>query len=272
MKIKLIIIIGAIVLCICCKNNVKPTIQKEFLKSDWIIPDSSICFIEDSLMLLDIYPYDNNIRVNKYSISNDSLILQPDIIPYQGVDFKVIFKILELTKNRFKIQFISNSTNFFRLSKNRKLFFTRDTILRNNKIIKNFEFSSRRGLWDRTPMLDMRVGEDSILYLLNFRGNKRYKGVVEHKLTRIEFERINRKINRIELDSLNSDVGAPDAPYFSFLLKTKDSLTYEYSSCLCRGDIQKDLPDIFEYFYSLEWLLKFDKSKLDTLIHSRRME
>ncbi len=259
------IIVFAVVFCISCRNDIKPTIQKEFLKSDWIIPDTAFFFVEDSLALFNEIHFENFI-IYKITISNDSLFLHHIFSPYRREEYKVIFKILELTKNNFHLQFVSSSLTSFRLSPNQKLFFQRDTTIKNNIKIKNLEFSSSRGMEGSFPTLDMRINDDSTLYLMDYNGLDGERGLFQHKLSRVEFERINRKFNRINLDSLKLGHGAPDASFFTFLLNTKDSLTFKYSGCLCFYEFQKDLMDITKYLSRVKLLLKFEKSKLDTLL------
>ncbi len=146
MTTKSIIIVGFLFLCICCKNNVKPIIEMDYLKSDWIIRDTAFLNIEDSLILTDL-----NIRnlersiVYKYEISKDTLILRRKITRNATDDYKAKLRILKLTKSILQIQFVSFTVKKVEYKPNWIFLFKRDSVLKNNKEIKNFEFTSSNG-------------------------------------------------------------------------------------------------------------------------------
>lgn len=252
MKQITIIITISIISFLGCKNHSRPMIQMNSLKTDWIIKDSVCLFIEDSLLMTDLFEY-QDIYTYKFHIKNDSIMIKA-VYPYNiNRKFEAVFRINELTKNRLRIEFIKGTKGFFYTQPNKKFNFVRDSIRKNDKLIKQLEFSSTMCL-GRCTALDLKISEDSILYIRGYAYVK-YQGFYKHRLTSKEFDRINEKFNRIDLNSFYSKLSPPDASSFSFNIITDDSMIYK-----CNGLSNQDLYYFTRYLINLERLLEFSKA------------
>ncbi|NVO11844.1 MAG: hypothetical protein HXX16_17935 [Bacteroidales bacterium] len=263
MTIKTLIILSVIVFCISCKKDIKPTIQTEYLKSDWVISDSLCLYIEDSTVLTDISPFGYE-NVFKYFISGDSLILRRIMTPWKKSDFNAVFKILELSKDKLNLQFIRGHENVFPYSPNKNFYFINNRNRKNNKIIKYLEFSSSY-CFGHCPVIDLKIEQDSMLFIKCFRST-RSNGLFQHKLTKVEFDRINQKFNRINLDSFHLGSAPVDVQSYSFLIQTEDTLTLRCSgSSFSINKFDNNFSLFIYYLTNLDWLIELNKSNLDSL-------
>ena len=255
---KRIIIISSIVFCISCKNDVKPTIQKEFLKSDWIIADSLYLYVEDSLLMTNLHPY-QDFSIYNYTISNDSLTIRPILPSLEKASyFEATFKLLTLNTRSFKAQFVKCSKKYFPIKLNHTLNFIKDSISKNNVKIKNLEFSSS-SCFGSCPVIDLKISDDSVIYLRGYAFTK-HKGSFYHKLTRHEFERINRKFNKVNLNYFSLDTCPLDAPNYSIYIQTNDLKEYKCLGCF-KDTNSFDLIRFAVYLIKLDLLLDYNKSE-----------
>ncbi len=256
------IIIIAIISCYSCRNNEKYAINIEYLKTDWVVKDSTFMCIDDSLVVFLDY-YLDDIPIYKYTVSGDTLFLRPTRAHDQKEDYKATFKIIELTKSNFNIKLISSSIEQLHYRVGKSIFFLNDTLIKNSCNLNGMEFSST-SFWGMFPSVDMKITSDSILHYINYRNQK---VLYQHKLTTVEYKRIKQKLNKVDLNSLLSRPPAPDASFCSLMIKENDSIFFSKQSI--RESTDYNFYILLTHLTHLDKLIRLEKSKKTTLdIHS----
>ena len=221
---KRLIIISSIFLCFCCKSKITP-INQDYIKNNWIIPDSALAYIEDTVIIT-MNQYCDRIYTYTYFISNDTLFLKPFANNFKDYKYKIIFKILDLTSNKLELEFVGEPKNVFHFKAGRKLCFINDTAsVQNRKVIKTLEFSSR-SCFGNCPAFDLKITDDSIVLYRGYNYFPRYHEFSQHKLSKKEFDRINQKFNLIILDSIITEPTYPDTYSYSIHIITTDNAEY----------------------------------------------
>jgi hypothetical protein len=133
-----------------------------------------------------------------------------------------------------------------------------DFAKKNNLTIRSMELSCGPCFGD-CPVTDLKITEDSTLYIYEYRHQK-YRGLHRHKLTNMEFQKIQDKLNAINIDSFFFSGYKSDAPFYSLFIKSSGKPINIHGT---RPD--KNLPfNLFLYYLeSMDLLLPFEKTNED---------
>lgn len=192
--------------------------------SDWIGSDQNdLLFIEDSLLIQSFIKTSE--YVVKYRLSNDTLLIYTR-------DDKGYFSS-STTRNiiwKFKILLVDSSVlSLKRVFPNPidTLYFKNlNSVKKNNINVVNLDLSTSTCMGP-CPVFDLKIIPDSTMYQFGYRSTK-HSGLNKFKLDQISFNRIQRKLNSIDPDSLIFWNPAPDAQrYKLFIGSDKDSVEIE---------------------------------------------
>ena len=253
---KYIIVITILLIVSSCKNE-RNTISKDNLMSDWISNDSIFMTFEDSLVASSLfanYVYD---PVAKYDLNNDSLTIYPITRKYQKSHKEINYKIIKLTKEQLWIKALDS--NYIRNDLPNKIITFKNYSLRqkHNEKIKNLEFSASR-CFGPCPVLDIKI-QDSIIIIKGYQFVK-HTGLFTHKLTLYEFDRLNKKFSRININDFKLANACPDAQVYSLYIETSNNLKIEIESGIIDEETPQELADFINILTSIEKLIDLKES------------
>lgn len=208
---------------ISCTSK-RSAINNASLKSDWIGSDQNdLLFIEDSLLIQSFI--ETSEYVVKYRLSNDTLLIYTR-------DDKGYFSS-STTRNliwKFKILLVDSSTlslkRVFPPPFDTLLFKKLNSVKKNNINVVNLDFSTST-CFGPCPVFDLKIISDSTMYQFGY-WNTLHSGLNKFKLDPIDFNRIQRKLNSIDPDSLTFQAPGPDAQYYKlFIGSDNDSIEIE---------------------------------------------
>ncbi len=237
-----------------CQLTSKKIIEKSCLEKDWVINNKHILFIEDSYVFTGLIH--NSIPVSKYKLVDDTLIIySKSRYKEDSVIKEYKYKILELDSNKLKITVASNHSYIYSFRKF-------DSIRYNNLNFKRLEFSCGP-CFGPCPILDIKITEDSVLYLFGYRHTK-HNGLFKHKLNNKEYQKVQNKLNTILKDSFYLSASCPDAPTYNLFVKA-DNDSVDISGTT--GDsVSFNLSIFIDYLISLDYLLDLKATSDENII------
>ena len=250
MKIIKTICIALFISLSACKTN--PTIiDQNLIKYDWVslidIYDNIYhLYMEDSLMI------DNLTHgidpVVPYRISFDTLIIYTSKYnPYPKIiqqTFK--YKIVKLDSLKLTILPIFPTLGD-------TLFFDKEVLSKKNDLsITQLDYFS--GMCASCPIQSIRIDNDSVLFHCGY-GRTKHLGVSKYKLDSIEFQRIQKRLNSIDIENFRLCVPPPGSSNFEIYIKSNnDSLEIGGTFCSDNNEFNK----FIEYLGLLERFLPLD--------------
>ena len=235
----LFVSITLIILISGCNNKPKPImINPDLLKYDWEAEK------------------DRNNIINSLNIEDDSLLYQTLTFASGGYDliapYKIYYDTLFITSDRnldhhkiglttFKYKIIKVDSlklilkEIFPNSERDTVVFNKQIRIKKNDLkIERIDFFSGFSLGIRPPIQSLSIGADSVMYHYGY-CNTKHNGLSKHKLSPVEFARIQNRLNYIDR---NNFVLGTDIRYESHLrlyiktsndsIETRGSFSYIY--------------------------------------------
>jgi len=248
-KVTSYIIAVALMMTTACNNKPKPVIiNPDLLKYDWILENRQQVrlFIEnDSLMRETLTS--SEIPISSYKISHDTLfIFGKDLYKPQARIYDI--KIMRVDSLKLVLEIPKPGTQ-----KKDSLVFHKHIYTKKNDLkIERIEFASRSGFGYRQNLI---IDSDSILYNYSYGDYNiffptKHKGLSKHKLSPVEFSKIQNKLNSIDWSNIESDNGNPGSGFRFLFIKTPNG-SIEISGSLGGRD-NIDFHYFIEYLVFLE--------------------
>ena len=234
-----------------CKTN--PTIiDQNLIKYDWVslvdkYDNIYSLYIEDSL-LIDNLTYGID-PVVPYKISFDTLIIYTSKYkPYSKIIQQAFkYKIAKLDSLKLTILQVYPSLGD-------TLFFNKEVLLKKNdlSIIQLDYFSGI--CFGGCPIESICIDRDSVLFHYGYR-NTKHIGLSKYKLDALEFERLQERLNSIDIENFKLCVTPPGSKNFEFYIKSlNDTIEIDGTFCSNNSDFNK----FIQYLGLIERFLPLD--------------
>lgn len=234
----------------CSDRKVKPIVLDQTkLKKEWISDNKGPLFIEDSLLLhSDLFKRGS--PVSRYALSNDTLTIYREFDSYKKNIYTVKYKIIKLDSTNLVFKDVSGrDTSLWKFKK-------MDVTKKNNLSVCSLELSFSCCSWSGR-YFDLKITDDSAFYFHGYY-NPNQMGLYKHKLTDKEFQKIQCKLNAIEIDSFFFSGYVSDAGEYSLFIKTPMKPIDIHGTRTGKVSLRFRL--FLYYLESLDLLLPWEKS------------